>query len=170
MCYFLAGTLPIEAIDHLRQLSILRMIMESKGNILHKHSLNTLHSKPSSLSWFHQLRTLCLQYQLPHPLTLLQSSLTKPQFKAAKKDVLYYWEKKLRNKASLLPTLRYSSKSICLQQSHMQYFCQQDRHHTKSLKHKCKSYSYQDAIDPRSSVNIGPTCAGKGFVEDKEHL
>ena len=114
VCYFLAGTLPIEAIVHLRQLSILRMIMESKGNILHKHSLNALHSKPSSLSWIHQLRTLCLQYQLPHPLTLLQSSLTKPQFKAAKKHVLYYWEKKLRNEASQLPSLRYSSKSICL--------------------------------------------------------
>ena len=46
--YFLAGTLPAEAIVHLRQFSILSMIMES--NILHKHGFNVLNSKSSSLS------------------------------------------------------------------------------------------------------------------------
>ena len=64
VCLFLAGILPGEALLHLRQLSILGMIIESEGNILHKHGLNALSLKPSSHSWFNQIRDLCLQYQL----------------------------------------------------------------------------------------------------------
>ena len=70
VCLFLAA-LPGEALLHLRQLSILGMIIESEGSILHKHGLNALSSKPSSHSWFNQLKDLCLEYQLQHPLTCM---------------------------------------------------------------------------------------------------
>ena len=108
VCYFLAGTLPGEALIHLRQFSILSMIIDTKDNILHQHGLNVLTTNPSTRSWFHQIRNLCLLYQLPHPLTLLQGSHTRLSFRVlAKKHVLDYWEKKLKGKAVSLTSLIY---------------------------------------------------------------
>ena len=108
VCYFLAGTLPGEALIHLRQFSILSMIIDTKDSILHQHGLNVLTTNPSTRSWFHQIRNLCLLYQLPHPLTLLQGSHTRLSFRVlAKKHVLNYWEKKLRGEAVSLTSLKY---------------------------------------------------------------
>ena len=88
--YFLAGSLPEEALVHLRQLSLLGMITRLQGSTLHKHALNSLDSKPSSASWFHRVRDLCLQYQLPHPVFLL--SAATPLSKEAYKSQQGFWE------------------------------------------------------------------------------
>ena len=62
--------------------------------------------KPSSRSWFFQLREICLKYSLPHPSTLLEYPLTKPAFKSlTKKAVLSFWEKELREDAKSLKSL-----------------------------------------------------------------
>ena len=56
------------------------------------------------------MRDICLQYDLPHPLTLLtpHSPFSKARFKKiAKKEVISYWEEKLRREASVLPSLRF---------------------------------------------------------------
>ena len=70
--FFLAGSLPGEAILHLRQLSLLSMICHLPEDPLHHHAKYVLTClPPSASSWFHQLRDTCLQYRLPHPLELL---------------------------------------------------------------------------------------------------
>ena len=71
--HFLAGRLPGSALVHMRQLSLLGMISCLRNSILHHHAVNALNTKPSSNSWFHLVRNVCLQNQLPHPLSILSS-------------------------------------------------------------------------------------------------
>ena len=77
------------------------MLIQQEGAHLFKLAESILTtSKRSSNSWFHQLRDLCLQYRLPHPLTLMSDPLSKFKFKVlVKKRVLNYWEIKLREEA-----------------------------------------------------------------------
>ena len=65
-------------------------------------------AKPSSFSWFIQIRDICLMYGLPHPLTLLQSPIPKPKFKKQSKQAVQdYWQQKLREEAAQLDSLSY---------------------------------------------------------------
>ena len=65
-------------------------------------------AKPSSFSWFVQIRDICLMYGLPHPLTLLQSPIPKPKFKKQSKQAVQdYWQQKLREEAAQLDSLSY---------------------------------------------------------------
>ena len=95
--YFLGGTLPGEALLHIRQLTIFGMISRLKDNISHgiaKHVLS--HETPATKSWFHQIQELCVQYSLPEPLLQLQSPLAKSSAKRLiKKNVIDYWERHL---------------------------------------------------------------------------
>ena len=108
VCNSLAGILPGEALVHLRQFLILNMILDTKDNIFHQHGLNVLTTNPSTHSWFHPIRNLCLTHQLHHSLAFLQGSHTRLSFRVlAKKHVLDYWEKKLKGKAVSLTSLIY---------------------------------------------------------------
>ena len=112
--YFLAGTLPGEAFLHLRQLSIFGMITRLPTNILNSHAKNIfsfISTSPSS--WFHQIRNLCLKYDLPHPSSFLSSPPSKEAYKSQiKKHVVNYWEQNLRHEASPLPSLHYFKPSF----------------------------------------------------------
>ena len=108
---FLGDTLTGTALLHLRQLSIFGMITRMPGSILHSHGVRVLTSaRPSEVSWFQQIRDLCLQYQLPHPLTILNepTALTKHQYKnLTKSRVIDYWEALLREQAFILTSAPY---------------------------------------------------------------
>ena len=106
---FLAGSIPGTGLIHQRMLSIFGMVCRLKENVLHRHAINVLiAAKPSSKSWFVGIRDLCLQYGLPHPLQLLQSTTTKVQYKnMVKKQIISYWEIKLRDDAASLKSLAY---------------------------------------------------------------
>ena len=107
--YFLAGSLPAEAILHLRQLSLFSMITRLPNNILNKiakYILTT--SKDNNKSWFVSIAKLCFMYGLPHPLTLLEKPLSKSSSKSMNKmKVLDYWQSKLRLSSSSLDSLKY---------------------------------------------------------------
>ena len=105
---FLAGSLPGEALLHIRQLTIFGMITRLSGNLLNKLALDVFDAEnPPKNSWFAQLQDLCLQYCLPLPHQLLEHPLQKPKFKRMiKKHVLNYWEELLRIEAE---DPRYSS-------------------------------------------------------------
>ena len=80
--YFLSGSLPGRAILHLRQLSNFGMITHLSDNPIYKIAMRMLTTaKPSSSSWFLQIRDLCLQYSLPHPLVLLKNPIPKAKYK-----------------------------------------------------------------------------------------
>ena len=108
---FLAGSLPGEAILHMRQLSLLSMICHLPDDPLHQHAKYTLSTlPPSSLSWFHQVRDLCLQYNLPHPLVLLDQPVPKNKFKKlVKLRVAEHWQQVLSTECSSpsLTSLQY---------------------------------------------------------------
>ena len=181
--YFLAGSLPGEALVHLRQFSLLAMISCLPDSPLYKHALNVFTARSAGCSWFHQVRDLCLQYQLPHPLTLLDtpSPLSKETFKKlAKKQVTSYWELKLREEASPLTSLRYFKPAfMSLSSTHplflsagsspyevvkagIQAQLLSGRYRTESL---CKHWSK----NPNGNC-LGPSCAGKDIIEDEEHV
>ena len=105
--YFLAGSLPLTAQLHIRQLGLFSMICRLADDPLNTHARNVLTmSKRSSKSWFWQIRDLCLQYSLPHPHHFLECPPQKEQFrKLVKARITDHWEVKLRLEASLLPSL-----------------------------------------------------------------
>ena len=85
------------------------MIVHLPDDILNKHARNALITlKPSSKSWFSQIRDICLTYNLPHPIQLLDYPPTKEQFrKLAKSRVVDFWEQKFRGEAAILPSLSF---------------------------------------------------------------
>ena len=57
---------------------------------------------------FFQIRRLCIDYGLPHPIELLRAPLSKENFKLlVKKKIISYWEEKLRAEALPLRSLAY---------------------------------------------------------------
>ena len=106
--FFLAGSLPGSAHLHLRQLSLFGMICRLDGNILKTMALKFLvEAKPAANSWFQQIRELCIQYQLPHPISLLEYPPSKTYFKKlCKMKVNEYWHAKFTQE-SMLPSLRF---------------------------------------------------------------
>ena len=109
--YMLAGCLPLQAQLHLRMFSIFGQVCRLKDgeNVLGVRARAVFSSSsPSTKSWFWKLRMLCLQYGLPHPITMLDSPPTKLQLKSmVRAAVLQYWLKQLREKADSLPSLQY---------------------------------------------------------------
>ena len=107
---FLGGSLPLPAILHLRQLSLLGMISRlGPDNILHRLACSKLSfEKPSSKSWFLQVKSICTQYSLPDPMSTLANPQSKSAYKRlVKSKVIDFWERKLRLDASLLPSLQF---------------------------------------------------------------
>ena len=85
------------------------MVARLPENVLNKHAHNILTSaKPSAFSWFQQIRDLCIQYMLPHPLSILQNPVRKQTYnKLVKSKVTDYWEQKLRYQATSLTSAPY---------------------------------------------------------------
>ena len=107
--YFLSGSLPIAALLHLRQLSLFSMITRLPENILNKIARLVLTtSKDTYKSWFNEIKSICVFYGLPHPLSLLNHPLSKEASKRMfKSRVITFWESKLRSDARPLPSLAY---------------------------------------------------------------
>ena len=107
--FFVAGSLPFRGIFHLRQLNLFAMLSRLQDNILHKLAKYLLTTSPdSSHSWIMNIKKLCNLYQLPHPLTMLESPPSKESFKKLMKDkVQTYWEKKLVLESAPLDSLAF---------------------------------------------------------------
>ena len=119
MVLFLAGSLPGEAILHTKQLTLFSMICRLPGDPLHTHAHYVLTCSPrSAKSWFQQVRDICLQYSLPHPLELLQHPPSKHSFKTlVKRQVTDYWENLLRKETIGLTSLfLFHTSHLSLQQ------------------------------------------------------
>lgn len=106
---FLAGSWPGKAILHQRQLSLFAMICHLQGDPLHHHARYVLtFSSTSAKSWFQQVRDLCLQYGLPHPLMLLESPPAKQYWKKlVKTSITEYWQSMLAAESIALTSLMY---------------------------------------------------------------
>ena len=108
--YFLGGSLPLPALLHIHQLSLLGMIARlGPSNILHRLGCYTIsNAKASSRSWFIQVREICAQYSLPDPLYILTNPPTQASYRSkVKSSVIDYWESKLRTDAAKLDSLAF---------------------------------------------------------------
>ena len=107
--FLLAGSLPAEAILHCRQLGLFSMICRLPNDPLNIHARYILTAAlPSAKSWFQEIRKLCLQYGLPHPLSLLGNPPNKDSFKRiVKLKVHQYWLDLFRAEAAGLDSLIY---------------------------------------------------------------
>ena len=112
--YFLSGSIPVEGMLHLRQLSLFSMICHLDDNILKELAFYSLVcSTAATKSWFQQIRNLCIKYNLPDALHLLSYPLPKEKFKnMCKLNVLEFWRVKLTNEARNLPSLRFLNTSF----------------------------------------------------------
>ena len=102
--FFLGGTLPLPAHLHMKQLTLFAMICRLPENILHNLAKYILTCLPdSTTSWFMEIKKLCFQYDLPHPLILLEDPPSKSQFgRKVRLHVLDFWQIKLRQDAAPL--------------------------------------------------------------------
>ena len=177
--YFMAGSLPASAVIHQRQLSLFSMICRLPDDPLYAHAL--VLAKQSTKSWFHQIRNLCLQYNLPHPLQLLDFPPSKSEFKRlVKARILDYWEANLRALAApeKLPSLKYfhphhmslskphplwltaGSSPYEVNKASVQARMLSGRFRTEKL---CSNWSSNP-----NGFCLAPTCTG--VVEDIEHI
>ena len=185
LVHFVAGSLPLTAILHLRQLSLFSMICRLPADPLNSHGRHILlTSTPASYSWFVRARNIMLQYQLPHPLELLSNPPTKEAFKKlAKAKVTDYWETKLR--LAVAPLLE---RSLCY--FHPEYMSLKHPHKLLLAAGK-KAYEVSKAIiqlkflssqypcgertrhwtpsNPRGLCTF-PSCFSEGVVETQEHV
>ena len=72
-------------------------------------------------SWYGQIRSLCFQYNLPNPLTLLHQPPSQKRYKCLiKNNVAQFWQEKLRvmkhrGEPNKLTSLKYfKPEYICL--------------------------------------------------------
>ena len=107
--FFIAGSLPIVAYLHMRILSLFSMICHLQGNPLNYIAREAIvRARPSSRSWFLMLRDICVKYDLPHPLILLESPMPKNKFKTLYKlKVTEVWHSHLVESCKSFPSLRY---------------------------------------------------------------
>ena len=99
------------------------MICHLPEDPLHKHAKFVLTClPPSSSSWFHHIRDLCMQYRLPHPLELLDDPVPKSRFKKlVKLNVTEYWQHLLAAECSspdLSSLHHFDPSKSSLQQPH----------------------------------------------------
>ena len=107
--FMFAGSVPGRALVHSRQLSLFLMLCHLPADPLNTHARHILASAPTSAkSWFQQVRDLCTLYDLPQPLSLLDSPPMKAQFKArVKGNIAAYWHQVLAAEARKLKSLKY---------------------------------------------------------------
>ena len=156
--YFLAGTVPIRAHIHRRQLSLFGMITRLPTNILHATASTILSSDPdSSKSWFvSNIRRLCSQYSLPSPLQLLQNPPSKNNYKKLiKSKILDYWETLLRAEAAPKPSLIHFKPSFMSLSSPHPMFTTCDSNPFETNKSTAKQLSYQGVLKLTSSQDTG---------------
>ena len=185
LVYFIAGSLPLTAILHMRQLSLFAMVSRLPTDPLNIHARNTLlTSSPSEKSWFVIVRNLCLLYDLPHPLHVLDNPLPKKSFaKLLKSRVCDYWEVRLRQSA--LPLLDrslrfFKPQFMSLFHPHVlvssagknPYEVSKARIQLKFLagQYPCGELTRHWSSDNNRGLCTYPPCFTSGTVESREHV
>ena len=112
--FFLAGTLPGEAILHQHQLALFSLICHLPTDPLNAHARYVFtYCMPSSKSWFLEIKNICKQYGLPHPITLLDNPLSKAQFKKLVKTKIYeHWHGVLSCEVFSLSSMKFFDPSF----------------------------------------------------------
>ena len=179
--FFLAGSLPGSALLHLRQLSLFGMICRLDGNILKTMALKTLvEAKPAANSWFQQIRDLCIQYQLPHPIALLETPPLKTRFKKlCELKVNEYWHSKFTIE-SKLPSLKFLHPNFLSLTTTHPIWSSLNGNPYQTLKAKTQARFFSGRFrteslcrfwsDNKEGVCLLDSCRGLHITEDLEHI
>ncbi|KAK3089516.1 hypothetical protein FSP39_004221 [Pinctada imbricata] len=120
--YILSGVLPIEGIIHLKALSLFGSISRLDDSAIEKRiAIRQLSVKShKSPSWFITIESVLLKYDLPSPLSILNTPLGKNRWKAlTDKQVTRFWTQELQRQAATYSTLRLLSiDGLCLGKIH----------------------------------------------------
>ena len=160
--FFLAGSLPGEAVFHQKQLTLFGMICRLPGNILHEIAVQLLTvESQTSKSWFSDIRVLCFTYSLPHPLLLLREPPSKEQFKhLVKYNVTNFWQDKMHAHCDTLSSLRYfHPQYMSLQRPHPMWASATSSYHINKCVVTARMISgrYRCGTLLR---HFSPTCSG----------
>ena len=178
----MSGSLPFSALLHMRIFSLFSMICNLANNPLKNIAINALtRSRSSSKSWFHMVRDLSVQYDLPHPLQLLEHPLPKQKFRTLYKSQIHqFWRQHLTLQSSCRSSLRFLRPKFC----------------SLPKPHPMLSYSFGNSLDARaltiqlmllsgryrteklrrhwSSNKMGycvyPSCTNLKQIDDEEHF
>ena len=115
--YLISGTLPISALIHLRQLSLLIQLNQlGPSHSSYIHAVLTLQSTSHpKWSWWTKMALTCDKYDIPSPLLILSSKLTKNELKSQfKKKVSAFWFKHYISMCPSYSSLKFSSTSKLL--------------------------------------------------------
>ena len=107
--YLLAGIQPIEAILHLRFLSLFGAICIRKNSTIWQIAVRQVAMKSSSSnSWFINIMHLLEKYNLPDPIDLLCNPRTKQEWKKTTKMAVFkYWDQHLKETAVEKSSLKH---------------------------------------------------------------
>ena len=99
--YLLSGSLPAEAVLHVRQFTLLHMIaLLGPSNPLCSIALQNLKSPPM-VSWFGALRKVATRYVMPDPLQIIVDPPSKTSFRRlVRSKILTYWSIRTRRNAA----------------------------------------------------------------------
>ena len=105
--YVLSGQIPLVGQVHKKALTFLGNVLRQPDTIEAKIAARQFFMKTSKdKSWFVKLRGILVQYNLPHPLELLQSLPGKKEWARLTTDqVNSYWRKEILSQAAFLPSL-----------------------------------------------------------------
>jgi hypothetical protein len=99
--YLLSGTLPMEALIHLRKLSLIGAIARSENATMCDIAVRqcAMTGIPSA-SWFNDTEILLIKYGLPLTVSLIQYPIPKERWKKLVRDAVnQFWTQKLRREA-----------------------------------------------------------------------
>jgi hypothetical protein len=113
--YFLLGEPPIEAILHVRSLTLLGSILRQPDTVLNTLALSRIHHYPAPAgSWFEYVDTLLQKYRLRSLQELVRTLPSKSAWKTeVKTAIVGYWEMQLRADAELKSSLVYMDIEHC---------------------------------------------------------
>ena len=124
-----------------------------------------------------------MQYQLPHPLVLLDHPPTKESYKnLVKAKVIDYWENKLRSEASILPSLDFyfHPQYMSLKSPHKLWTTAGNKTYevTKakvqlqflSNQYRCAKLTKHWTPDNPDGLCTFPSCTSESLVESPEHI
>ena len=123
-----------------------------------------------------------LQYNLPHPLYLLDHPPTKETYKRlVKAKVTDYWELKLRAESSLLPSLRYyQPQYYSLRTPHKLFIAAGPKSYEVAKakiqlqflasQYPCAKYTRHWSPDNKEGLCTVPVCYQNKLVESPEHI
>ncbi|KAK3086834.1 hypothetical protein FSP39_024241 [Pinctada imbricata] len=110
--FILSGLVPVEAIIHLRALSLFGNIALLDDSSIEKrlaYRQLTIHGHTGS-SWFSNLAIITTKYELPNPMEILRDPVSKSQWKTVTLRAVYaYWGKRIKQQALTYSSLEYLS-------------------------------------------------------------